>query len=407
MPVGCIFDTNTSIFSNVEEALIRKMGLIGPVFINLENGDEAARGRVKDLCQEGHKVNVLGLTCNDDDFAKAILDEGAHKAFFHLQENNVGGQIEMFKTFPKARVGIILPVARFSLLTQFQDVVSNVCWIDGNTIEMEALWGENKDSLTTLDGVYFSLGAATKASCSSVERLAAARHNTFPLCSPDRIDVLGIFIACLRTDRPDGLYTTVVCDPQGVCLGLVYSNEESIRTAVEDGRGVYWSRSRGGLWRKGDTSGAVQILLGLSYDCDSDALRFTVVQQGDPPAFCHLGTYTCWGPVGGLRHLQDTLESRKASAPVGSYTKRLFDDQDLLRKKLLEEVQELVEAEEPDHIAAEAADVVYFTMVRCVAGGIELGDIERHLDKRALKVSRRPGNAKEWRTAAAEAALEK
>jgi phosphoribosyl-ATP pyrophosphohydrolase/phosphoribosyl-AMP cyclohydrolase/histidinol dehydrogenase len=61
---------------------------------------------------------------------------------------------------------------------------------------------------------------------------------------------------------------------------------------------------------------------------------------------------------------------------VGSYTKRLFDDPNLLQKKLLEEVQELVEATEPDHVAAEAADVLYFMMTRCVAAGVGLREIE-------------------------------
>src|SRR5262245_43756682 len=57
---------------------------------------------------------------------------------------------------------------------------------------------------------------------------------------------------------------------------------------------------RGGLWRKGDTSGAVQELLSIALDCDSDAVLFTVRQRGDPPAFCHLNTRTCWGEAGGL-----------------------------------------------------------------------------------------------------------
>ena len=95
------------------------------------------------------------------------------------------------------------------------------------------------------------------------------------------------FIACLRTDRDDGLYTTVVCDRQGIAIGLVYSNTESIRASVGAFRGVYWSRSRNGLWRKGDTSGAWQDLFAIDVDCDSDALRFTVHQHGNPAAFCH------------------------------------------------------------------------------------------------------------------------
>jgi phosphoribosyl-ATP pyrophosphohydrolase / phosphoribosyl-AMP cyclohydrolase / histidinol dehydrogenase len=160
-----------------------------------------------------------------------------------------------------------------------------------------------------------------------------------------------------------------------------------------------------GLWRKGDTSGMHQELLAVSYDCDRDALRFSVIQHGDPKAFCHLLTRTCWGSETGLQRLESTLRERKRDAPVGSYTKKLFDDPDLLRKKMLEEVQELVEAEEPDHIAAEAADVLYFVMTRCVAAGVGLKEIEKHLDMRAAKVTRRPGLAKEWRTIDAEKVL--
>ena len=77
---------------------------------------------------------------------------------------------------------------------------------------------------------------------------------------------------------------------------------------------------------------------------------------------------------------------RKVAAPDGSYTKRLCDDRDLLRQNLLEEVQELVEAEKADDVAAEAADVFYFTLVRCVAAGVGLADIEKQLDVRSMKV---------------------
>ena len=64
-----------------------------------------------------------------------------------------------------------------------------------------------------------------------------------------------------------------------------------------------------------------------------------------------------------------------------------------------------MEAEEPDHVAAEAADVMYFLMTRCVAAGVGIREIERHLDGRSMKVSRRPGLAKDWRTADAEKIL--
>jgi phosphoribosyl-ATP pyrophosphohydrolase len=177
------------------------------------------------------------------------------------------------------------------------------------------------------------------------------------------LDVGTCLSLCVRSDRPDGLFTTVVSDEVGVTLGLVYSSKESVVEAVKSGRGVYYSRSRNGLWRKGDTSGSYQVLESIRLDCDADALLFRVRQMGAIPAFCHLNTRTCWGDEGGITALERTLAARKIDAPPGSYTKRLFDDHELLRNKLLEEAQELAEAEEPDHVAAEAADLLYFAFV--------------------------------------------
>ena len=198
--------------------------------------------------------------------------------------------------------------------------------------------------------------------------------------------------APLRSDRPDGLYPTVVCDESGRALGLVYSNDESLREAVRTGSGVYWSRSRGGLWRKGETSGATQELLAIDLDCDRDALRFTVRQAG--AGFCHTGTATCWGASTGLAALESTVRERLAEAPAGSYTRRLLDDPALLASKLAEEARELAEATTRDEAAWEAADVAYFAAVAAARRGASVADVERELDRRALKLTRRPGDAK-------------
>lgn len=92
-----------------------------------------------------------------------------------------------------------------------------------------------------------------------------------------------LIITSISTDRPDKLYPTVVINERGVCLGLVYSNAQSIREALRTGRGVYKSRKSTGdqLWIKGQTSGDMQELVSISWDCDGDALRFTVRQKGD------------------------------------------------------------------------------------------------------------------------------
>jgi phosphoribosyl-ATP pyrophosphohydrolase/phosphoribosyl-AMP cyclohydrolase len=194
------------------------------------------------------------------------------------------------------------------------------------------------------------------------------------------------FAAPLVSDRADGLWPTVVVDERGTALGLVYSDLESLRAALERGQGVYHSRSRG-LWLKGATSGAVQELLRVDADCDRDCLRFTVRQA--PPGFCHRGSRTCWGEDRGLGALARRLAARRQAAPPGSYTAKLFDDPALLGAKLREEAQELADASARDHVVHEAADVLYFTLAALARHGVDLAEVEAALDRRALKVTRR------------------
>ncbi|KAJ2237552.1 trifunctional histidinol dehydrogenase [Coemansia sp. RSA 1722] len=239
----------------------------------------------------------------------------------------------------------------------------------------------------TLDLV--SLAADTGADVVvAAEALAPAKDD-----SARRIPLAEAFVAGsgLKSDRSDGLFTTVVVDEQRVCLGVVYSSVESIGAALASGEGVYWSRRRG-LWHKGLTSGATQTLVGISVDCDSDALCFRVQQNG--AGFCHHSTRSCFGPAAGISQLAQVLAERKASAPEGSYTARLFNDAQLLRAKLLEEATELAEATEPTDVAFEAADLLYFALTKCAAHGVTLADIERSLDAKHRKIVRRPGNAK-------------
>jgi phosphoribosyl-ATP pyrophosphohydrolase/phosphoribosyl-AMP cyclohydrolase/histidinol dehydrogenase len=106
---------------------------------------------------------------------------------------------------------------------------------------------------------------------------------------------------------------------------------------------------------------------------------------------------TCFGDYNGIPKLEKTLESRKASAPEGSYTARLFSDERLLRAKIMEEAEELCNAETKEEIAFEAADLIYFALTKAVSGGVSLADIERSLDAKSAKVKRRQGDAKgQW-----------
>ncbi len=234
-------------------------------------------------------------------------------------------------------------------------------------------------------GVTIAGGVTEVAEIRDLDRLGADAQVGMALYS-GRLDLGAAIAAPLASDRPDGLIPTVVTDEQGTALGLVYSSDESIRAAVAERRGIYHSRSRG-LWRKGESSGAAQELVRIDPDCDRDAVRFVVRQEG--AGFCHLARRSCFGEDAGLGALMRRLEARRTAAPAGSYTKRLFESPELLAAKLTEEAGELVAAHEREHVVHEAADVLFFTLARLAAEGIDLAEVERHLDRRALKVTRR------------------
>jgi len=234
-------------------------------------------------------------------------------------------------------------------------------------------------------------GVTTATEIAELDRLGADAQVGMALYS-ERLHLGEAICAGLESDRDDGLWPTVVCDERGHALGLAYSNLESVKAAVDRARGAYQSRKRG-LWIKGESSGNHQDLLRIDVDCDKDALRFVVRQHGE--GFCHLNTDTCFGDLEGLPAMFETVRGRVESAPDGSYTRRLLDDPELLHAKLREEARELAEAETPEEVAWEAADLIYFAAVAMARAGVDLADVDQQLKRRANKVTRRKGDAKE------------
>lgn len=205
--------------------------------------------------------------------------------------------------------------------------------------------------------------------------------------------IADFFKMVLVTDRPDGLWPTVIVDPLSIALGLAYSNYESLLYAIEHRCGTYWSRSRDGLWIKGETSGATQQLLGMRLDCDRDCLRFQVTQ--DPPGFCHFDTHTCFGQERTIQSVMERLAARMSETDENSFTKKLVNDSHMLETKLLEEAKELSEASQSDdkhEIVHEAADVLYFSLVAMLKHGVTLDGVYHELARRMNRVVRRgPG----------------
>ena len=95
------------------------------------------------------------------------------------------------------------------------------------------------------------------------------------------------------TYNDDGLVAAIVQDiDTGEVLMMAWMNAETLQMSLEQGRTVFWSRSRQEVWRKGDTSGDRQFIREARYDCDGDTLLFRVVQEGK--GACHTGNYSCF-----------------------------------------------------------------------------------------------------------------
>jgi phosphoribosyl-AMP cyclohydrolase/phosphoribosyl-ATP pyrophosphohydrolase/phosphoribosyl-AMP cyclohydrolase len=95
------------------------------------------------------------------------------------------------------------------------------------------------------------------------------------------------------TYNADGLVPAIVQDATtGEVLMMAWMNDKTLRLTLEEGRTVFWSRSRQAVWRKGETSGEVQLVRSAHYDCDGDTLLFRVDQQGG--GACHTGERSCF-----------------------------------------------------------------------------------------------------------------
>lgn len=189
------------------------------------------------------------------------------------------------------------------------------------------------------------------------------------------------------------LVPTIVQDAAtGTVLMLAHSNETSIEATERTGFVHFWSRSRGRLWKKGETSGNTLRLVDLHWDCDRDALLVLATPAGP---VCHTGAATCFQapplPAAAIGSLWRTITDRAAERPEGSYTASLLEaGTDACARKVIEEAVETAFAAKDaaatsaaGRVAEEAADLVYHLLVLLTERGIGLDDVAAVLSGRA------------------------
>ncbi len=191
----------------------------------------------------------------------------------------------------------------------------------------------------------------------------------------------------------NGLIPAIVVDAVSKkVLTLAYMNRESLAVSMEKELTCFWSRSRGELWLKGETSGNYQHIVSITADCDKDAL--VVMVEPDGPA-CHTGTTSCFTnevfqsaerQEFSYEGLFELIRGRKTEKKEGSYTTYLFDKGlDKILKKVGEESTEVIiaaKAEDKKETVYEIADLGYHVMVLMIEAGISLEDIHKELASR-------------------------
>jgi phosphoribosyl-ATP pyrophosphohydrolase/phosphoribosyl-AMP cyclohydrolase len=192
-----------------------------------------------------------------------------------------------------------------------------------------------------------------------------------------------------------GLVPVIAQDAStGEVLMLAYANRDAVKQTTKTGEAHYYSRSRGELWRKGETSGNTQRVVEVRLDCDGDALLYRVDPRG--PA-CHTGERGCFfttlageededAPDLGrtLTRLAGTIAGRHHEMPDSSYTAKLLErGTGHISQKVGEEAVEVVVAAlEGERLAEESADLLYHLLVLLEERGVRVEEVAKVLDER-------------------------
>ena len=194
----------------------------------------------------------------------------------------------------------------------------------------------------------------------------------------------------------NGLIPAVAQDVKsGDVVMLAYMNKESLTETIKTGYATYFSRSRQQLWKKGETSGNVQRVREILYDCDGDALLLKIAQTG---VACHPGASSCFhnsltgkdesAPASShvLEELFEVIEDRKANPVPGSYTNYLLEKGvEKICKKVGEEASETIIAAvkgSNDEVRYEASDLLYHLMVLIANQGMRPEELYDELRSR-------------------------
>jgi len=370
---------------------------------------EAALDVIKSICS-AVSIPVIGAgNVKRAEDVKKLLYAGCKKAVLNFsKQSNVEILEEVSKRFGKDRIvaSIAAETEIIHHRIELEAYASEILLINENRIRetlelanlpvLMSVPDVSLDKIIEIFGKENVYGITGKAVNDNAEELANIKW----LCKENGITVNVLEPAFSWEDlkkNTDGHVPVVVQDEKtDEVLMVAYMNEQSYQETLRTGKMTYFSRSRGELWVKGDTSGHYQYVKSLTADCDLDTILARVNQVG---AACHTGSHSCFfnkiveqkeeshaNPLKVFEDVTGVIKDRKLHPKEGSYTNYLFDKGlDKILKKLGEECTEIVIAAKnpnPNEIKYEICDYLYHLMVLMVEKGISWEEITEELAKR-------------------------
>ena len=346
--------------TNISE-FVRYLRLFGEIFVKTDNSPKSEEV-LKQICKFAD-CNVLVNSNPTLEEAKKIISYGAQKIVL-----KAGSQENILSLLPKNRAAVYIETDIGTNLKRYNNY-TNLFFIKLTNKENISL-----EEIRTYTAK--NIAIESKFDISDISHFEKENISVIIDCEyyENKEKMTEAFCQCLDFEKRYGYLPTIVQDYETKqVLMLAYSNLDSLKQALNTQKGTYFSRSRKKIWVKGETSGNVQGLVKARYNCDKDAILFFVRQTGNA---CRHGKYSCFSEKDiEINSLYNDILNKKRLLPDKALTTKLFEDEFVLKKKLMEKAFDLINYEKNSSLETEAAQLTYLLLTFMAAHNITPKDV--------------------------------
>ena len=346
--------------TNISE-FVRYLRLFGEIFVKTDNSPKSEEV-LKQICKLSD-CNVLINSNPTLEEAKKIISYGAQKIVL-----KAGTQDNILALLPKNKAAVYIETDIEANLKRYNNY-TNLFFVKLANKENTSL-----EEIRTYTAK--NIAIESKFDIQDISRFEKENISVIIDCEyyENKEKMTETFCQCLDFEKRYGYLPTIVQDYETKqVLMLAYSNLDSLKQALNTQKGTYFSRSRKKIWIKGETSGNIQGLVKARYNCDKDAILFFVRQTGNA---CRHGKYSCFSEKDiEINSLYNDILNKKRLLPDKALTTKLFEDEYVLKKKLMEKAFDLINYEKNSSLETEAAQLTYLLLTFMAAHNITPKDV--------------------------------